>query len=120
MRSLWMLPLFVLGGCEGQICALLGQYVGGYQGDAEGELSADVGEIEGSDDVNVTFVLANDPDDFNGEAKVSCTDGQLVMDLTDIDGLKVGSVDGLLGEGKGSGGWSLLSGLTGTWSYGDE
>lgn len=120
MRCVWMLPLFVLTGCEGQLCALIGQYVGAYEGALNGSMEADITEIKDSDDVNVTFMLAADPDPLGGSATVSCTDGQLILDLTDIDGIQVGTVDGVLGDGFGSGGWNLLSGESGTWSYGDE
>jgi hypothetical protein len=118
MRSFWMLPLFVLTGCEGQICALIGNFVGAYEGDASGGLDATVSELKDDpDNVQVTFVLAADPEEYSGSSTVSCVDGQLTLELHDSAADAVGVVTGLLEEGKGSGGYELLNGLTGTWSY---
>lgn len=117
MRNVWMVSLLVSAGCESQICAFIGEFTGAYEGAASGEMQADVTESDESDVVNVNFLLKNDPDDFSGSAKVSCTDGELVMDLTDVNGLTIGNVTGTIAEGFGSGGYTLDAGGEGTWEY---
>jgi hypothetical protein len=119
VRRWWLIApaLVVLGGCEAQICALLGSFEGVFEGDAEGSLDA---LITGSDDgesADVSFTLTSAIGLFDGEAKVDCTDGDLVLDISDVDGVKVGEVTGVLGEGTGAGGYELLTGEKGTWEY---
>ena len=120
MRIVWLLPLFLLTGCEAQVCALIGQYVGSFEGDAQGQLDATIEEDpESKDDVQVTFVLTGETSGFTGNAVVSCSDGELVLDLSDIEtGEAAGTVTGILGAGDGSGDYKIGD-LIGTWSYGE-
>ena len=119
-RRWWMLVpvLGALTGCEAQICALLGSFSGVFEGDASGTLEAliteDPDDAEMAD-VNLTLTSANGL--FEGAAKVRCTDGELILDLTDVEGVKVGDVTGSIEEGTGHGDYGLLTGETGTWEY---
>jgi hypothetical protein len=117
MRGFWLLPLFVLTGCEGQICALIGNFAGAYEGGASGALDATVDAIKGDpENVQVTFVLAADPEEYSGSSTVSCENGELTLELHDSAADAVGVVTGLLEEGRGSGDYDL-GGIVGTWSY---
>jgi hypothetical protein len=118
VRHWWLVaPALVLSGCEAQICALLGSFEGVFQGDAEGTLDALITESDDAEMADVSFSLSSAIGLFEGSAQVNCNDGDLVIDLSDVDGVNVGEVTGVLGEGTGSGGYSLLSGETGTWEY---
>jgi hypothetical protein len=112
----------VLSGCSAsKACGLIGDFVGSYEGDLQGDLTASVTENTDLDGEAVAdFVLsgADDGDDVYANGAVDCSTGSLVVDLTDVDGGSLGEVTGTLGEGAGSGDWSLATGETGTWSYG--
>lgn len=117
-RRWWMVvPMLLLGGCEAQLCALLGAFAGSFDGDASGTLDALVAGTDDPEKADVSFTLTSAIGVFEGSARVNCSDGELVLDLSDAEGLKVGEVTGLLGEGEGSGEYALLSGETGTWAY---
>lgn len=119
-RGAWWMVVCLLGatGCEGQLCALLGSFVGAYEGDLEGSLDAEIAENpDDAEFADVSLTLTGNGSVFSGVGKVKCTDGDLVLDLTDVDGASVGEVTGLLSEGTGSGDYSLFGGGGGTWSY---
>jgi hypothetical protein len=119
MRSLVLVLPAMLGGCEGQLCALLGEYQGSFEGDLQGQLDAVLSEDPKNGDTQalVDFTLSTVDTELSGNGHVMCEDGELTLDLRDLDGTKVGDVDGLLGDGEGSGDWSLLTGEKGTWHY---
>ena len=118
MRTFVLVLPMVLAGCEAQICALLGEYQGSFDGDLSGQLDAVLAE-DPDDDTQalVDFVLTTADTELSGDGHVTCDAGDLTLDLRDLEGTKVGDVDGLLSDGKGSGGWSLLTGEQGTWHY---
>ncbi|MEQ1508693.1 MAG: hypothetical protein ABMB14_41080 [Myxococcota bacterium] len=120
IRRLLVIAPIVAGGCEAQLCALLGEYAGQYEGDLSGEVNAAIADAGGGEaDVHLEL-HSGEGDDATalfGDSKVSCDDGELTLDLSAADGEAIGTVTGLLEGGAGHGDWSLLSGETGTWSY---
>jgi hypothetical protein len=118
MRRMMWVPLVLLaGGCEAQICALLGEFVGAFEGDLAGDVSAII-SVDPEDDSKAIAEMELDGGRMKGKAPVSCDDGELTLDLTDTDlGDSVGTVTGLLEDGTASGAWELFSGESGTWSY---
>lgn len=122
MTTRWILVAAVATGCSAkESCDIIGEYAGEYAGDLEGELAASITESTDIDGEAVAdFVLsgADGGEDVYANGIVDCSTGSLVVDLRDVDGNSMGEVSGTLEEGSGSGDWSLVSGETGTWSYG--
>lgn len=119
VRRWWLVvPMLLSTGCEGSLCSLLGTFAGAFEGSLEGTLDAVIEEDPDNSDVaDVSLTLTGNGSVFSGVAKVNCTDGELVLDLTDVDGASVGDVTGLIGEGTGHGDYTFVSGEVGTWSY---
>ncbi|MEZ4239103.1 MAG: hypothetical protein R3F59_23715 [Myxococcota bacterium] len=117
-RRVWLVaPLLLLCACEEQICALLGAFEGAFSGDLEGSLEALVSEDPDSGAADVHLTLTSATGLFEGSAKVDCVDGDLILDLRDVEGTSVGTVTGQIEEGQGHGAYELLTGETGTWEY---
>ena len=118
-RMMWVSLVLLASGCEAQLCELLGEFVGAFEGDLAGEVSAIV-SVDPEDDTRVIadLELESGGTRMKGSAPVSCVDGELTLDLTDVDlGDSVGEVTGILEDGSAEGAWSLLTGESGTWSY---
>ncbi len=122
-RMLVQVPLFcsvlLAGGCENALCNLIGDFVGSFEGDLAGEVSAVVSVDPENDEQVIADMELTTADDttLTGSAPVTCTDGQLVIDLTDDSLASVGEVTGELDDGSAQGLWSLFSGESGTWEY---
>ena len=119
-RMLWIPLVLLSGGCEAQLCALLGEFAGAFEGDLGGAVSAII-SVDPDDDTKANAdmeLTAEDGTKLKGSAPVSCEDGELTLDLRSGDlSESVGEVTGLLEDGKASGAWELFSGESGTWSY---
>lgn len=118
IKRWWMmLALLPMVGCtEAQLCALLGEFDGGFDGDVAGTLLAVI--TADSDDVaDVSLKLTAESTVLEGSGKVSCTDGELVINIASLDGALAGEVTGLLEEGAGFGDYELDNGAKGTWEY---
>lgn len=114
----WCAATLVLCGCESQICAILGDYTGAFDGDLTGELAATIAEDPADVEMALADLSLDDGTDvLSGSSPVRCDSGELTIDLTSTDGLTTGTVTGLLSEGSGAGDYALDSGALGTWSY---
>jgi hypothetical protein len=112
----------ILAGCEGDICALLGQFDGSFEGDLQGDLVAIISEDPKDPTANALaeFTLETADETLHGNGNVICESGDLTLDLTDeLDGTAIGYVTGLIGEGSAHGDWNLAppDNRGGTWQY---
>ena len=119
MRACLLFP-FVLAGCESELCALLGEYQGGFEGDAEGAVVLVV-EEDPENPGQATAGMTLDAEDGSlqgdGSGIVTCSSGELTVDLRDgLTGAEIGEATGTLAGDGGGGDWSLLSGESGTWT----
>lgn len=119
IRSLSALLLTtLLAGCQSanDICAtFLGEFSGTFDGDASGELTLTVTEGDGGAAI-VSLTLEGEVFSAVGNGEVQCEDGELVVTLIDNDGNEIGEFTGSMIDEAGE--WSLGTGESGTWSFG--
>lgn len=101
---------------EAQLCALLGEFEGGFDGDVQGALLAVI-TADADDVADVSLKLTAESAVLEGSGKVGCTDGELLIQISSLDGALAGEVTGLLEGGTGHGDYELDNGAKGTWEY---
>lgn len=117
----WVWTVVVWSGCESEVCGLLGEYSGSFEGDAEGVVQLAVTEDDANppDQATAGMTLLSDDGSVSadGVGTLTCSSGELVVDLRDIDATSIGEAAGTVAEdGTGGGEWSLVTGDAGTWS----
>ena len=106
----------VLSGCS-NVCPVLGDFVGLFAGDAEGDLVISVAESDEKEMADLEVRLTTPGLEAFGSAVITCDGGAFSVSLETADISDFGSFSGDLDEGDASAGeWSFSTGEVGTWS----
>ena len=116
MRNIAVFSMLVLSGC-GNVCPVLGEFVGLFAGDAEGDLVISVAESDEKDMADLEVRLTTPGLEAFRSAVISCDGGAFSVSLETADITEFGSFSGDLDEaGASAGEWSFTTGEVGTWS----
>lgn len=103
--------LFSLIACGSDPCeGFLGDYSGTFSGDEDGDLVVGI-TANGSSDPIVEVTLDGQNLQGIGNGTFNCENGNLKVDLyPEADGDIIGSFDGTMKDGKGTGNWEITDG----------
>ena len=116
MRNIAVFSMLVLSGCS-DVCPVLGDFVGLFTGDAEGDLVISVAESDEKGMADLEVRLTTPGLEAFGSAVITCDGGAFSVGLETVDISDFGDFSGTLDEaGASAGEWSFTTGEVGTWS----